>query len=164
MPKSVFVIMLLLSTHFSFAQTGEIVKLLNEHFEFEQGFYDEYETTKPVLVSPFKVQNDTLTFEHKAVYDDPNKIMFIKRAVHLKDINAFVKDKNVIFIAKKKAVKETQIIKNQKGDIIETTSHFTDLFFTELHKNPDDNYTLRKPILEAFEIAGYPISSDYWYN
>lgn len=163
MKKFIIPFLLFLSL-FTFAQTSEIVKLLNQQFETEQGFYDEYETSKPMMITPFQIKNDTLSFEFKTVYDDPDKIILTKREVHLKDIKEFIKDMNIIFRTNPKSVKETQIIKNNTGKTLEATQYFTDLFFTELHKNKEDEYTLRKQMLEAFKKAGYEVTSDYWYN
>lgn len=167
MNKSILVAVLLFLGNITFAQTKEITKLLNKHFENEQEMYDdEYSNIKkPTLIQPFQIKNDTLSFEYSIPsYADSEHILYTKREVHLKVIKEFIKDVNVIFIANPKNVKETRTTKNKKGEILESTEYFTYLFFTELRKDSYDEYTLRQQMLDAFENAGYKITSEYWYN
>ena len=113
---------------------------------------------------PFQIQHDSLSFEFTTLdYDEESKITFIRRSVHLKDIEEFIKDMNVIFVAKENSVKETVTVKDRQGNTIEKKEYLTHLFFTELGKDYGDE-SLRNQILKAFAKAGYRITSEYWFH
>lgn len=150
---------------FVWAQKTKIVKLLNQQFAHEQKLYDRaYEEERPTLIQPFEIHNDSLRFEF-SIPVDPSKeqIRYTQRRVHLSDIESFIKDINVLFVTKEYSVQETVWIKDQLGNILSTEQNTSYLFFTELGKNFKDD-SFRKKLLNAFQKAGYTLSSDYWFN
>jgi len=156
--------LLLFIGNYTFAQTNKIVKLLNNQFEKEQKIYDEYVADKPRLIQPFQIKNDSLTFElTMPYYHEENKAEFTRRSVHLKDIEEFIKDMNVLFVAKEGSVKEIVTVKDGKGNIVKKTGYNTHLFFTELRKDYSDD-PLQEKMIKAFQKAGYIITSEYWFN
>src|SRR5690606_5149012 len=120
---------------------------------------DEYDETKPALVQPFQIQNDTLRYTIKYTFNNGEE-MEITRKVNLNDIEEFIKDYHVIFVAKPETVTEIETIRNEKGEVLEVDTRTTHLFFTELYKNSKDEQTIRKQICKAFQKAGYTISSE----
>lgn len=162
--KKLLLIFVLLFTNYSFAQTKEIEKLLNKQFANEQEMYDEEDSYKPKLIQPFQIKNDSLSFEFSKPYNNTeNEIKTIRRTVHLKDIEEFIKDVNVIFIAKKNSVKEIYFTKDSEEKIINKEKRETYLFFTEFRKDKYDMYLQRK-MIEAFDKAGFRITSKDWWN
>lgn len=146
------------------AQQDKIEKLLNKQFNYEQNLYEEGISSKPQLIQTFQIQKDSLVFEFTMPdYNEENRIKFIRRSVHLKDIEEFIKDMNVIFLAKEDSVKETVTIKDRQGNTIEKKEYLTHLFFTELGKDYGDE-SLRNQMLKAFAKAGYRITSEYWFH
>lgn len=161
--KHIFFLSFLCAATLCAAQTEKITKLLNTHFQQEQQLYDEDDETKPALVQPFQIQNDTLSYTIKYTFNSGEE-MEITRKVNLNDIEEFIKDYHVIFVAKPETVTEIETIRNEKGEVLEVDTRTTHLFFTELYKNSKDEQTIRKQMRKAFEKAGYTISSEYWYN
>lgn len=164
MKKSIVSILFFLIGNFTFAQTDKIVKLLNEQFEKEQKMYDEGDSYQPKFIQPFQIKNDSLSFEFSMPYNNTeNEIITTRRTVHLKDIEQFIKDVNVLFITKKGSVKEIYFTKDYQGKILKKEERQTYLFFTEFRKDEYDQY-LQREMIEAFKKAGYTITSEDWWN
>lgn len=163
--KKQFLLILMLISTFTFAQNSQIEKLLNQQFEKEQKIFgSESDPEKPRLTKPFQIINDTLSFEFAMPwYNSDDEIKFTHREVALTDIQGFIKDYNIIFIAKEGSVKETTLKKDMDGNIMETKKNNSHLFFTELRKDSKDN-SLQKKMLKAFKKAGYIITSEYWWD
>ena len=143
-------------------QTDKISHLLNKQFQKEQKIYATDE--KPIRVQPFQIINDSLQVEVGVKADEmKEEIWYFNRKVHLKDIDGFIKDINVLFTANQDSVKETISKKDKKGNVLETRTHYTHLFFTELGKDPKDK-SLQKKMMAAFKKAGYTLSGEYWFN
>ena len=145
------------------AQTDKITKLLNKQFEVEQKIYEADDEFKPTLIEPFRIENDSLSFTFSQAGTEPGQMMITRRSVHLKDIEEFMKDINILFVTSRNAVRETHTILGSDGQILETTERFTYLFFTQLFKD-QDNRAFFKKMLRAFDRAGYKIVGEHWYN
>lgn len=158
------IVLLLFFSAVSFAQQDKIVELLNNQFNKEQKMYETDDVDKPNLIQAFRIKNDTLSVSIRYLADlHTGEIWHYNRAVHINDIEGFIKDSNVLFVAKDGSVKEILIKKNDDGNINKTEENDTHLFFTELKKDSKD-HTFQKKILKAFEKAGYKITSEYWHN
>lgn len=160
--RNLHIILLLFCTATSFAQTDKIVQLLNQQFAKEQKMYPAGNNSeKPVLVEPFQIKNDTLSMAFS--YHTEDGMINYRREVHLKDIHSCVKDVNVLFIAKGDAVKETVIIKDADGQVLDRSVHLLQQFFLELRQDMKDK-ALQKKVINAFGKAGYSITGDYWHQ
>ena len=163
MKKPFLLLLVIFTANITFAQHNKIVKLLNRQFEKEQKMYDEDVSDKPKLIQPFQIKNDSLSFEFTMpYYNDENKKEFTRRVVHLKEIQGFIKDMNVLFIAKEGSVKEIVTVKDNRGKVVSRQEYQTHLFFTEFRKDYKDK-PLQKKMIKAFRNLGYSISSEYWH-
>lgn len=162
--KLTIVMSLLIFNTVAFAQQNKIVELLNQQFKKEQKMYEFEAIDQPKLIHPFEIKNDTLKVSTSYLADfQTGEIWHYNRAVHIKDIEGFIKDINVLFVAKDGSVKVIVIKKDEDGNIINTEENHTHLFFTELRKDTKDQ-KLQSKMLKAFEKAGYNITSEFWYN
>ncbi|MDN3724438.1 hypothetical protein QRD02_08585 [Aequorivita sp. SDUM287046] len=160
-------LMLLLGVLFStasFSQTEKITDLLYKQFLREQKMYGKDAVDMPVLLQPFQIKNDTLSAAFIIRSESaPEEILYSYRKVSIHDIEAFIKDMNVLFTANEGSVQEVNIIKDRDGAVLETRKNTSHLFFTELGRDAKDE-SLRRKMLQAFERAGYNIISEYWFN
>lgn len=161
--KNKLLLILLFVSALCVAQTEKITKLLNKQFKAEQKYYEADDESKPTLVEPFSIRNDTLSFAFSLPGDEPGETQIIHRQVHLKDIEEFLKDINILFVTHKDAVRETHTVVNDKGEMLSSSEKFSYLFFTELSKDPYDG-SLCSQMSVAFKKAGYKIVCEGWYN
>jgi len=147
-----------------FSQTEKIAALLNKQFQKEQKMYGDDAIDRPVLLQPFQIENDTLSVAFKLSSGSATEeMLYSYRKVSIHDIEAFIKDMNVLFTAIDDSVQETDIIKDRDGTVLETRRNTSHLFFTELRQDANDE-TLRRKMLQAFERIGHKISSEWWFN
>ena len=159
----VLIIGVLFSTA-SFSQTEKIAALLNKQFQKEQKMYGEDAVDRPVLLQPFQIENDTLSVAFKIITgSEPEEMLYSYRKVSIHDIEAFIKDMNVLFTAIDNSVQETNIIKDKDGTVLDTRNNTSHLFFTELRKDASDE-SLQRKMLRAFDRMGQEITSEYWFN
>jgi len=164
MKKSFLILLLLFVGNLTFAQTDQILALLNNQFEKEQTMYEPDETDKPRLVQPFTIHNDTLSFAiTRPLAEKDNHTEITRRAVHLKDIEGFIKDYNVIFTAKDGTVEETVIVQNHQGNILTKRGSLTYLVSPEFRKDIGQQY-MHRNIPVGFDESEYPITSKDWYD
>lgn len=161
--KHFFLLLLLCAMTLSIAQTNKITRLLNKQFNAEQKMYEADDDFKPTLVDPFRIENDSLSFTFSQAGTGPGQTIITRRSVHLKDIEEFMKDINILFVTSRNAVRETHTILGADGQILSSTKRFTYLFFTQLSKDPYDQVFFKK-MLRAFDRAGYKILGEHWYN
>lgn len=186
--KSLLTSLLLLQSLFAFAQTEEIVHILNQELKKEERAQKKDAANYPAesfqVVKPFGIKDSTLTMtvvkedsRTKEMVDDKLvatdlKILSIevnkkshdgtfyvqKQEVDLRKIKAIVKDINVIFETEPDAVVITQT--NVKGEPIVRTS---DLFFLNLSYDKQ-NESLADELIKAFAKAGYEIEKGVWFD
>ena len=143
------------------AQESKIVEILNSHLSqdiaIKEG--DDYFDEKLKVLKPFTLKKGILSLELEITTNSGEKYKEL-REVPLSEIIIFGKDINVIFEAKKDAVKitRTSIGSEKKPEVYQTK-----MFFTGIRKMKY-NEDLKTSILKAFKKANLTIESDYWYD
>lgn len=143
------------------AQESKIVEILNNYLSqdiaIKEG--DDYFDEKLKVLKPFSIKNGILSLELEITKTDGEKYKEL-REVPLSEIIVFGKDINVIFEAKKDAVK---ITRTSIGSTNKPEVYQTQMFFTGIRKMKN-NEDLKTSILKAFKKANLTIESDYWYD
>lgn len=144
-----------------YAQESKIVKLLNQQFNSEQKMYETSDEKRPELIQPFQIENGILSFEF--LYDQPDRVVSIRREVVLDKISNINKGRELMFLTKETAVTE---IGTEKSKINKDESQYFSLkvhFMTEIRKETS-NKDFRDKLLNAFQKAGCDVSSTYWID
>lgn len=154
----------LLVTVFSFSQANEIAKLLNAQFKREQSMYKKDDVSKPSLVQPYTIKDDSLIVEFKLFNEDEKEEYYERRSVKLSAIKILMKDMNIIFSTKQDLVQITSYKLTSKGAKTDVQKRESHLFFTELRKDYGGDKFLQEQLVEAFAKIGQEIFSEDWYD
>jgi len=162
MMKKLLLAILSLISNMLFAQKQKITQLLNDQLEREYTkFYDDVEKENFIITEPFRIdENNILHFGFTMIKNAGGEKMSIKRQVPLDKIEQFDKDINVYFHTLNNDVTETRTDYDQTGNIVQTKTEQTHLFFTEINKENHPNRFM-KQVVKAFKKAGYDIESGY---
>ena len=160
--KNLLLIFLFLISISAFSQESKIIELLNKQLNKEITDNQKQDLIK--IVRPFYIDDHhNLVLEVKKPNPYMEQTDFIRSEVALKDISGFIKDINVIFETAEPKVKITTKSYDSNNKLLKTNVEYTHLFFTELCESKS-NKKFRDKLLKAFEKAGFPISSEFWFD
>ncbi|CAM3943004.1 MULTISPECIES: hypothetical protein [Flavobacterium] len=158
----VVIVYIFFFSFFAFSQEKKVVDLLNKQLMKEIKKFADEDSLK--IIQPFYIDESKkliLEVEKYNTYNEQWEV--IKAEVPLDKITGFIRDINVIFETEGKDVLETISTYNEKGELLTTNTHNTNLFFTQISKE-DNTKSFRKAILRAFEKEGFSINSEFWAN
>lgn len=160
--KNIIPILFLLIGTNLFSQERKIVGLLNHKLSKEIKEAGNDDSLK--FIQPFHIdENKKLTLEIEKYNIYMKRWEVIKTQVPLIKIKAFIKDINVIFRTGDNDVEVIIKTFNDHREIIRTDVNKTNMFFTEISREKNNEY-FRDKILKAFKKAGYSIDSEFWYD
>lgn len=158
-----FILYLLLSSLFCFAQQQEIVKILNQELKKEirrQQQMPNFDGDTLVLVQPYRLNGHVLSVAVRRKNYSEDKYYTEKQEVALDKITTVVKDINVIFETETDAVTITDSTGNATG-LPDISTRKYNLFFLHLSYEKQ-NEALAAKLIKAFKKAGYIIEKRFW--
>ena len=142
------------------AQEKTIVQLLNSQLQKELKSYPNEDSL--VVLQPYKInEKKELTVKLKRTNVHMGESEIITRRVELGKIKGLVKDINVLFETEADAVTILTTTIANDGKLNPETTITSDLFFTEINKD-QNNENFRDKLIAAFKKAGYKIECTIW--
>lgn len=154
-------VFVLLTAEMSFAQTMEILRVLNREMLTPEAAIPGA-GRKVTLPEHFSIKDSAgmqiLILEVRQPNNDRTAFRVIRQEVALDKIKRIVKDINIIFETERNAVITTATDSDGVSDI-----RTGDLFFLQLSYQEHNEY-LAGELIKAFKKAGFTIEKGYWYD